>query len=421
MARGGKGTTRNSKTGKWYIKGIPINKKRINKQYKQFRLTQTIPSNPVIESFAQAGIDLYIVGGSVRDILVGEIPSDLDFTTPATPEKIREIVNPLGSMWDVGEKFGTVGVIINNEKIEITTFRTEQYIPGSRKPDVAFTTSLKEDLARRDFTVNAIAIKVPGNKIIDPFNGYADLQKKILRSPSNPTKMVRDDPLRILRAIRFWSVRSFVPDRNLKKVIKQEKDRLSEISVERCSDELHKILKAGGIKLASAIEKARRFGMSKYLIGIDTNFPISQLKKTNNKIALLGIMFYNVDTKTALCNLKMPNYIANRVGLAKFVANSLMHSNTLSLRSLIRQYDDETLDAGIEIFKAINGNIDAIEAISSCRKDSIKIRAPLPVSGHDIVALGISGPEVGKALENVTNAFLLNSSLTKNEALKLIV
>ena len=160
--------------------------------------------------FRAAGHELHLVGGSVRDALMGRPQDDLDFTTDARPERILELVRAeqLGSegVWTTGIEFGTVGVQVDGQRCEITTFRADRYDRVSRNPEVAFGTSLVDDLVRRDFTMNAMALSVTGDRTFtDPFGGLADLARGVLRTPAAPEESFADDPLRMLRAARFVS------------------------------------------------------------------------------------------------------------------------------------------------------------------------------------------------------------------------
>jgi len=160
--------------------------------------------------FAAAGHELALVGGPVRDAFLGRRPGDLDLTTDAPPARVLEIIDGWADqVWTIGIEFGTVGLRKDSSTFEITTYRAEHYDRTSRKPTVEYGTSLTDDLARRDFTVNAMASRLPGYRLVDPFGGLGDLQRKLLRTPGRPEDSFTDDPLRIMRAARFTAQLGF--------------------------------------------------------------------------------------------------------------------------------------------------------------------------------------------------------------------
>ena len=193
--------------------------------------------------FKAAGFRLALVGGPVRDSLLGRLGNDLDFTTNARPDDTKKILKKWATdVWDVGIKFGTIGAKKDNVTYEITTFRADSYESDSRKPEVNFGDSIEGDLLRRDFTVNAMAIELttPTPEFIDPHNGVTDLLKKVLKTPSSPELSFSDDPLRMLRAARFASQLGFTIDDDVLVAMKAMSDRLSIISAERIRDEFIK-------------------------------------------------------------------------------------------------------------------------------------------------------------------------------------
>ena len=197
---------------------------------------------------------VYLVGGAVRDYLLGHELVDYDFATPLTPAEVEEIVRSSGRRpYLVGKRFGTVGFRVpasnGYQYIEVTTYRQESYTPGSRKPDVEFTTDLETDLSRRDFTINAMALGVDGT-IHDPFGGQADLQAGVIRAVGNPKERFREDPLRILRAIRFAARYQFEVEAGTTKRIRSMRFELLNVSRERWVQELDKILAGPHVKRA---------------------------------------------------------------------------------------------------------------------------------------------------------------------------
>ncbi len=198
------------------------------------------------EALVGAGHRAYLVGGIVRDQLLGkdlDPATDIDLTTDATPDQIKAAVGPVvDALWNQGERFGTIGVKVGDRPFEITTHRAESYAPDSRKPEVAFGTDIVDDLARRDFTVNAMALELPDPQLIDPFDGAVDLAAGRLRTPLAPEVSFTDDPLRMLRAARFLAGYGLEPVPELVAAVRANAHRLEIVSAERIRDELDKLL-----------------------------------------------------------------------------------------------------------------------------------------------------------------------------------
>ncbi|MFM1905331.1 MAG: hypothetical protein RIT32_127 [Actinomycetota bacterium] len=193
--------------------------------------------------FAEAGYELALVGGPVRDAFLGRLGNDLDLTTNATPEQILTLVSGWAdSTWDVGARFGTIGINKNGYKLELTTYRSESYDAASRKPEVNFGDSLEGDLGRRDFTINAMAIKLPSLEFVDLFDGLDDLANRVIRTPQTAELSFSDDPLRMLRAARFAAQLNFTVADDVINAMREMKSRLSIVSVERVRDEFNKLI-----------------------------------------------------------------------------------------------------------------------------------------------------------------------------------
>jgi poly(A) polymerase len=202
---------------------------------------------PVAERFEAAGHRLYLVGGTVRDLLLGRSADDVDFdlTTDALPDEIERLVGEgAEALWLQGKRFGTVGARRAGRNLEVTTHRAEAYDPSSRKPDVRFAGTVETDLSRRDFTVNAMALRLGADDpvLIDPFGGADDLAARRLRTPQTPEMSFTDDPLRMLRAARFVAGYDLEPDPALVAAVVALHDRLEIVSAERLRDELDKLI-----------------------------------------------------------------------------------------------------------------------------------------------------------------------------------
>jgi poly(A) polymerase len=201
---------------------------------------------PLASRFRDAGFGLYLVGGIVRDQELGRPltpDGDIDLTTDAHPPVIKKLVGAVAeAVWTQGERFGTIGCLIGGRSFEITTHRGESYVPDSRKPDVVFAAAVEHDLARRDFTINAMAVSLPDGSLVDPFGGRRDLAAGLLRTPLEPELSFSDDPLRMLRAARFVAGYGLTPDAALLVAIEDLAPRMAIVSFERRRDELDKLL-----------------------------------------------------------------------------------------------------------------------------------------------------------------------------------
>jgi len=223
---------------------------------------------PITAAFRAAGRHLYIVGGTVRDLLLGRDTSqlDFDFTTDARPDQVKTLLGGLvDSLWTQGERFGTIAALRGSRSLEITTHRAEAYDPDSRKPEVKFSDSIDTDLARRDFTFNAMALELTADtpQLVDPYGGLDDLMARRLRTPLSPEESFSDDPLRMLRAARFIATLSVTPDEALVRAVKAMNERLQIVSAERVRDEFDRMMTTDaptlGLRFAVEFGLADRF------------------------------------------------------------------------------------------------------------------------------------------------------------------
>jgi poly(A) polymerase len=209
--------------------------------------TLTAPLPPVVLEvgalFDAVGRELSLVGGPVRDLFLGRVSPDLDFTTDADPDQILAIVRHWAdAYWEIGRAFGTIGLRKGGYQIEITTYRAEAYDPASRNPTVSFGTSLEDDLLRRDFTINAMALRLPSLELVDLFGGVRDLRAGVLRTPGTPSSSFSDDPLRMMRAARFVSQLGVAVAPEVTEAMVAMSERITIISAERVRDELVKLM-----------------------------------------------------------------------------------------------------------------------------------------------------------------------------------
>ena len=220
-------------------------------------LTRRAPlANELAKRFSAAGFKLALVGGPVRDAILGRLGNDLDFTTDALPEDTKKLLTGFVEViWETGREFGTIAGKRGDVTIEVTTYRSENYDPESRKPEVSFGQNIEGDLKRRDFTVNAMALELTTNTptFIDLFDGVTDLAKKVLRTPGTAEDSFSDDPLRMMRAARFMSQLDFEVDESIVKAITEMAERIKIISAERVRDEFTKTLMSSNPRLGLAL------------------------------------------------------------------------------------------------------------------------------------------------------------------------
>ncbi|MDQ3914491.1 MAG: CCA tRNA nucleotidyltransferase [Actinomycetota bacterium] len=438
-------------------------------------LSEGSPVMDLAAAFEKASHELYLVGGPVRDAWLGRPHADLDFATDATPDETIAIVEPLAqALWLQGREFGTVGAEIAGVHVEITTFRTETYQPSSRHPDVTFAADIATDLSRRDFTVNAMAIQLPGMKAIDPFGGRDDLAKKLLRTPVDPDDSFSDDPLRMLRAFRFASQLDFRIAPEVLDSIARLKDRIRTVSAERIRDELAKLLT--GAAPARALELADGTGLTDLFLPelgslkleqdpvhrhkdvfrhtlavIERTPPVLVLRlaallhdigkpKTRAIGGPRGVSFHHhevVGAKMAekrLRELRFPNEVVEQVRTVIFLHHRF-HTYRLGWTdSAVRRYvrdagpllgtlnalvraDCTTRDAAKA--KRLAARMDELEewiADLAAREELDRIRPDL--DGHQIMSyLGVPpGPVVGKALAHLLEIRLDEGPLEQEEA-----
>jgi poly(A) polymerase len=219
-------------------------------------VTKAPLASSLAEAFKAKGFQLALVGGPVRDALLGRLGNDLDFTTDAHPHETKKILKSWAdNVWDTGIVFGTVAAKRGETTVEVTTYRTEKYEEDSRKPDVEFGLTIEGDLSRRDFTVNAMALELTSKepKFIDPFGGIDDLAKKILRTPASAEQSFTDDPLRMMRAARFASQLNFEIHPDVLRAMQTMTSRISIISAERIRDEFVKLLMSDNPRIGITI------------------------------------------------------------------------------------------------------------------------------------------------------------------------
>lgn len=392
---------------------------------------------PIAERFERAGVPLYPVGGCVRDILAGEEDGyeDIDCTTPATPDNIERIVAGLGKIDTIGREFGTIMVHVPvepNEKygitekgyqtIEITQHRGESYDPNSRKPTVSASESLEEDLQRRDFTINAMAVSLDG-QVVDPFGGEADMAEGIIRTPGSPDVAFSDDPLRVARAARFAATRGFAIEEETVSAANRiaEGKRLDIVSQERFNNELEKVLKS---KTPYALSEMAYWsdatGSSHKIFGdADTRLIQEATKHTHpdtrgGRLTVIAAASPNAEKN--LTDLKFPTADARQAAAAAELSKQLGQGiSEPEARRIVMETPEETRSWAKQAAKAFGYETTALEKA----ENDPRLTNGLPVNGNDIMTeLGVKGKAVGAALNASRTAFYENPTLTKRDLIE---
>ena len=369
--------------------------------------------------FDDAGYRLFLVGGVVREAVAGRFltGADLDCTTDARPAAVRRIVaGAATSVWTQGERFGTIGCVVDGQAFEITTHRAERYEVHSRKPVVAFGHDLIEDLARRDFTINAMAVDTADGVLIDPYRGRDDLAAKVLRTPLDPAVSFGDDPLRMLRAARFIAGHGLRPDGALVAAVQAMVDRLDIVAVERVRDEFEKLL------LLDDPSEGFRFlsdtGLIERVIADPGRRDLAEMGRITaavhaDPISRWAALFVRDPFEVVsarLRRLRCSNALVSSVA-ALLEARSRLEV-TGSSREDVRRFVGacrvpvDTALAFAEAVAAASGESkhrlrDFAETLADLRSIEDVDNPGLPVDGYDVMTLlGLApGPEVGRALD----------------------
>lgn len=368
--------------------------------------------------FDAAGHRLYLVGGVVREAVAGRfLPgADLDCTTDARPATVRRIVGDVAtSVWTQGERFGTIGCVVDGRAFEITTHRAEHYERQSRKPVVAFGDDVIQDLARRDFTVNAMAVDTADGTLIDPYGGWDDLVAGVLRTPLDPAVSFGDDPLRMLRAARFVASHGLAPDDALVGAVEAIGDRLDIVAVERVRDEFEKLL------LLDDPSEGFRFLFRTGLIGRVVEDLVRRDPAEVGRIAAAvaaepaarwASLFVRDPAEAAAClrRLRCSNAVVSSA--AALVATRARLAETGSSRPDVRRFvawSPAPVDAALAFAMAVataSGQstdrlLDFAGTLTELRRVEDVDNVTLPVDGDEVMAvLGLDpGPDVGSALE----------------------
>ena len=389
--------------------------------------------SPVADRFLANGFRLYLVGGVVRDRLLGvDSTPDFDLTTDAPPERIRELIDGVAdAVWLQGERFGTVGIRLGDLTMEITTHRAEAYMGDSRKPVVRFSTDLYEDLARRDFTVNAIAVEVAERSLHDPHDGRADLRRGILRTPLSPEESFSEDPLRMLRAARFVARYGLVPAEGLVGAARSLVGRMAIVSAERIRDEFFRLLEVEdpsiGVHLLEEIGLLD--GLLPEVAALDAGVRNRALEAvataTDDPVLRLAVLAQSVGGMASrLVDLRLSGTDARRIAALVDGADRIAEGSADGSWS-----DEEVRRLAVAVGPSLNPVLDFVALVGVETGDLVAVVERLgsvgefddlgPALDGDavMVLLDLSaGPEVGEALSWLVDLRLTEGRVAPDEA-----
>ena len=385
--------------------------------------------------FAEAGRRLYLVGGAVREALAGRPLSDtdLDFSTDATPAQTRRIVEAAAdSVWTQGERYGTVGCTIGEHAFEVTTHRVDCYSDGSRKPEVVFGSDILDDLERRDFTINAMAVDTRDGTLLDPHNGRGDLASGVLRTPLDPEISFGEDPLRMLRAARFVASHTLRPAAGLEQAALSMRHRLSIVSTERIRGEVEKLLTVPDP--TEGLRMLFRTQLAEHALP-------AQPKNPERTVRVVAAAPNTPTARWAALFMDTPGEVADHLKALRCSTTQI--AAVTALLAARRQLDPAPIDAaGVRRFvhryranvdeavelaraaAALDGSADRLDRfcmiLDELRRTEDVDNLHFPLSGHEVMAaLGIGpGPAVGEALASLREMVLDQGPLDRSEAIE---
>ncbi len=373
----------------------------------------------VIDTLLKNGFEAYIVGGCVRDMLLGAEPHDFDVTTSATP---KEVISLFEKTIPTGIKHGTVTVMVEKEPVEVTTFRTEGKYQDHRHPEnVTFVKSLKEDLARRDFTVNAMAYNEKTG-LCDYFGGKEDLENCLLRAVGNPEKRFSEDALRILRLYRFSATLEFKIEEETEKAALLLSDTLRNISGERIAAELKKAVLGDNLKAIAPLINKGGFSFLKLLETPD--FEVIRQCKSNKKLCFF-LFFYlsSSDIQRAVEELKLSNKEKEYFAKMTLLCNGKIPVSKAEIKELLRKSDKEIFQDYLFYLKAKGGKVAETEKLFGEITENAEayLISDLKLGGKDLIKLGFSGEKIGEALEYLLSEVIKNPQINNEKDLTILL
>lgn len=374
----------------------------------------------ILKELNKNGYEGYIVGGCVRDYLMGTEPHDYDITTSALPEEVKSIFS---HTVDTGIQHGTVTVVIDKIGYEITTYRIDGEYKDNRHPEeVIFTDKLSGDLSRRDFTVNAIAYN-PLNGYVDLFNGRDDINKKIIRGVGVPAKRFQEDALRMMRAVRFSAQLDFSIEENTLKALKDNADLIESISIERIREEFFKLLLSNHNERLDILLNS---GMTEYFLPeiLNRKYDYSKINGLSKDIVVrLSYVLSHIDSKNVskiMKRLKTDNKTGAAVtNIVKYVDYKI--TDDYSMRKLINLTGENTLNL-IEVMGALNNSdmINEVNIYNRVKNDCCTLKS-LDLTGNDLMSIGIKGKEIGEVLNKALDLVMKDPNKNNREVLLNII
>ena len=386
------------------------------------------------ERFVAAGWGFFVVGGVVRDLFLGKRSGDIDITTDAHPGETASILGDWGeAVWDQGARFGTIGARRGDIVVEVTTHRSEQYEQTSRKPQVKFSGAIEDDLARRDFTVNSMAIEFPSWRLVDPFNGREHLEKGVLSTPLGPRTAFSEDPLRMLRAARFTAGYGLTPDEEVEEAITDIAERLAIVSKERINDEMSKFLVVD--KPGAGVSLLQRTGLMKQIFPKASNFEVIrpdvldlvQPDLVTRWASLLWPVAGNAElVRSLLSDLRVSKSISSQVAGIVDASQRLTQAvdvSPSSIRRALHAIRPNTASA-VALLEAYGQapSDEVLVAMHRLEAEEGTQRFEVPLDGFEVAELiGKEGPDVGTTLSRLMDHRLDSGPLSKEEAIALVL
>lgn len=389
----------------------------------QFNLPQIVLN--ILKELEQSGFQAYIVGGCVRDLLLGNQPKDWDFCTSATPDEMIGVFKNQYKILTYGKEYGTITLHIEGENYEITTFRKESGYHDYRRPDIVeFTDQLEEDLSRRDFTINALAYGL-SDCVIDIFGGHDDLKNGVIKAVGIPEVRFKEDSLRILRALKFASRYRFRLDHKTAEAMKKLVFLIKEVSCERITDEIIEMIQCNFFY--DALQLLQHYKIFDSL-GFQLNFMkyTDRINHLSQKLTIrVSALLYIIGKNFAAENIKFfcmrKTEKSKILVIMEYLMVNIFSFNRVKTKIMIRDIDPLEIKHFIKLYSILHkvevsrAYMEEIEKILSQNK--LLFKRELVINGHDLLARGFKGKEIGEMLNEIYYKVLEETLLNTKEAL----